>query len=185
MPIDNPPKIRADALRNRERLLEAAREAFARDGAGASLDEIAKQSGVGSATLYRHYPTREALIQAVYHREVERLGSLGREFAASKPPAEALRCWMVTLVDHVVQKLVIAPALNEAAYADARVIIHETMQRLVQLAVENGDLRPDTMASDFLKVLIGVLQTGQGPDLHESAKRIVELLLRGATLRRA
>lgn len=150
-----------------------------------SLDDIAKQSGVGSATLYRHYPTREALIRAVYRRSVERLGSLGSEFAASKPPAEALRCWMVTLVDHVVEKVVIAPALNESAYADARLIIHDTMERLVQRAVESGDLRPDTVASDFLKVLIGVLQTGQGPDLHETTKRIVDLLLRGATSARA
>jgi AcrR family transcriptional regulator len=163
----NPPKLRADAQRNRERLLESAREAFARDGAEASLDDIAKQSGVGSATLYRHYPTRELLIQAVYQHQVEALAASGDDLVMSKPPKEALRCWMMTLVDHVLEKRIISSALNELAYANARVLIQGTMERIVQRAIESGELRGDTVPSDLLRAMIGILQV-PGSDLERS-----------------
>src|SRR5215831_10643186 len=86
---------RLDALRNRERLLEVAKEAFTRSGAGASLDDIAKQAGVGAGTLYRHFPTREALIEAVYRTEVAKLAAAERELSAKFSPVEALRAWML------------------------------------------------------------------------------------------
>ena len=175
-----PRRQRADARRNREKLLKAAREAFARDGAEASLDDIAKKSGVGSATLYRHYPTRELLIEAVYQREVEKLGALGAELLASKPPLEALRTWMMTFVDHVIEKHIIASALTEAAYANAGVIIQGTIERLARHAMENGDLRPDTVPLDLLRAMIGVLHIRRGSYWRESAKRLVDTLLRGA-----
>lgn len=177
----NPPKLRADAQRNRERLLETARQAFARHGAEASLDDIAKQSGLGSATLYRHYPTREMLIQAVYWHQVEALGAVGEEYAKSKPPKEALRCWMMTLVGHVLEKRIISPALNEAAYANARVVIQSTIEQLVHRAIESGELRSDTVPFDLLRAMIGILQVEQGPDLEGSARRLVETLIRGAS----
>jgi AcrR family transcriptional regulator len=177
---ENPPKLRADARRNRERLIETAREAFARDGAEASLDDIAKQSGLGSATLYRHYPTRELLIQAVYQRQLEVLAASGDELAASKTPKDALRCWMLTLVDHVLEKRIISSALNESAYENARVLIQGTMDKIVQRGIESGELRSDTVPSDLLRAMIGILQV-QGPELEGSARRLVETLIRGAS----
>src|SRR6201993_2061809 len=105
-------KPRRDAQRNRERILEVAKEAFTRSGANASLDDIAKDAGVGPGTLYRHFPTRDALLEAVYRTEVEKLGAAEREFAASMPPVEALRAWMLLFVDYIATKQLIAPALN-------------------------------------------------------------------------
>src|SRR5919109_463376 len=105
-------KPRADAQRNRERILEVAKKAFARSGANASLDDIAKEAGVGAGTLYRHFPTRDALIEAVYRSEVEKLAAAERKFADTKSPLEALRAWMLLFVDYIAAKQIIAPALN-------------------------------------------------------------------------
>src|ERR1700740_2368458 len=91
---------RTEAQRNRERILEAAKKAFTRSGANASLDDIAKEAGVGPGTLYRHFPTRDALIEAVYRTEVEKLAAAERKFAESMPPIEALRAWMLLFVDY-------------------------------------------------------------------------------------
>src|ERR1035438_4564844 len=92
-------KPRADAQRNRERILEVAKEAFTRSGANTSLDDIAKQAGVGAGTLYRHFPTRDDLLEAVYRTEVEKLAAAERKFAETLPPIEALRAWMLLFVD--------------------------------------------------------------------------------------
>src|SRR5579862_8689516 len=108
-------KPRADAQRNRDRVLEVAREAFTRSGADASLDDIAKQAGVGAGTLYRHFPTRDELLEAVYRTEVEKLAAAERKFAETLPPIEALRAWMLLFVDYIATKKIIAPALNTLA----------------------------------------------------------------------
>src|SRR6201988_2319218 len=113
-------KLRADALRNRERVLEVAKSAFTRAGADASLDDIAKQAGVGPGTLYRHFPTRDALIEAVYHTEVEKLAAAQRELSANLPPIEALRAWMMLFVDYIATKQIIASALNSVAGGPSR-----------------------------------------------------------------
>src|ERR1700724_1980611 len=105
-------KPRADAERNRDRVMEAAKEAFTRSGADASLDDIAKQAGAGRAPLYRHFPSREALIEAVYRTEVEKLAAAQRSFSETMPPIEALRAWMLLFVDYIAAKQIIAPALN-------------------------------------------------------------------------
>src|SRR6516165_7814769 len=94
-------KPRADAQRNRERILEIAKGAFSRSGADISLDEIARQSGVGPGTLYRHFPTRDALLEAVYRTEVERLAAAEKELIQTMPPIEALRAWMLLFVDYI------------------------------------------------------------------------------------
>src|SRR6202007_549861 len=91
-------KPRADAQRNRERLLEAAKEAFTQSGADASLEELAKKAGVGPGTLYRHFPTREDLLVAVYRSEVEKLAAAERALADSMSPVEALRAWLLLFV---------------------------------------------------------------------------------------
>ncbi len=105
-------KPRVDAQRNRERLLAIAKEAFTRYGADVSLDDVAKQAGVGPGTLYRHFPTRDALLAEVYRAEVEKLASAEREYAATMPPFAALRAWMLLFVDYIATKQLIAPALN-------------------------------------------------------------------------
>src|ERR1700758_1434199 len=97
-------KPRTDALRNRGRILEVAKEAFTRHGANASLDEIAKQAGVGPGTLYRHFPTRDELIEGVYRNEVEKLAAAADRFAETMSPLEALRAWMLLLVDYMAAK---------------------------------------------------------------------------------
>src|ERR1700733_7020504 len=98
---------RADAQRNRERILDIAKEAFTRSGANISLDDVAKQAGVGPGTLYRHFPTREALLEAVYRTEVEKLAAAEGEFAETMPPIEALRAWMLLFVDYIAAKQII------------------------------------------------------------------------------
>ncbi len=105
-------KPRADAQRNRERILETAKEAFTRSGANISLDDVAKQAGIGPGTLYRHFPTRDALLEAVYRSEVEKLAAAEREFAEAMSPIEALRAWMLLFIDYIATKQIIAPALN-------------------------------------------------------------------------
>src|SRR5208282_5540861 len=105
-------KPRTDAQRNRERILEVAKEAFTRSGASTSLDDIAKQAGVGAGTLYRNFPTRDALLEAVYRSEVEKLAAAERKFTEKMPPVEALRAWMLLFVDYIAAKQIIAPALN-------------------------------------------------------------------------
>src|SRR5215469_13073591 len=107
-----PRKPRTDAERNRERILEVAKEAFARSGANASLDDIAKQAGVGPGTLYRHFPTREELLHSVYQSELEKLAAAEQKFARTMPPVDALRAWLLLFVDAIAAKHLIAAALN-------------------------------------------------------------------------
>src|SRR6202162_4892583 len=107
-----PRKPRTDAQRNRERILEVAKEAFTRSGANASLDDIAKAAGVGAGTLYRHFPTRDALIEAVLRTEVERVAAAEKKLSANLPPIEALRAWMLLFIEHIATKQIIGPALN-------------------------------------------------------------------------
>src|ERR1700746_3065213 len=96
-----PRRPRADALRNREKILDVAKDAFTRNGANVSLDEVAKQAGVGAGTLYRPFPTRYALLEAVYRSEVAKLAASGREFSKTMAPTEALRAWMLLFVDYI------------------------------------------------------------------------------------
>src|SRR5262245_34363597 len=103
-------KPRTDAQRNRERILEVAKEAFSRSGANTSLDDSARQAGVGAGTLYRHFPAREDLLEAVYRTEVEKLAAAERKFSETLPPVEALRAWMLLFVDYIATKQIIAPA---------------------------------------------------------------------------
>jgi len=179
-------KPRTDAQRNRQRILEVAKEAFTRDGANASLDDIAKQSGVGPGTLYRHFPTRDALIEAVYRAEVEKLAAAADHFAAAMPPLEALRSWMLLFVDHMAAKLIIAPALNTVVggpsrlYEGARSQIRGAIETLAKRAIRSGDLRSNLDPNDFLRALIGVALIPASPDWQQSAKRLVDILIAGS-----
>ena len=179
-------KPRMDALRNRGRILEVAKEAFTRHGASTSLDDIAKQAGVGAGTLYRHFPTRDALIEAVYRSEVEKLAAAAHEFAAAMSPIEALRAWLLLFVDYIAAKHIIAPALNSVAggpsrlYEGSRSLVQGAIDELVKRAKKSGDVRRDIDASDLLRAVIGVSYVGSGGDWQQSAKRLVEILIAGS-----
>jgi AcrR family transcriptional regulator len=175
-----------DAQRNRERILEVAKEAFTRFGADASLDDIAKQAGVGAGTLYRHFPTRDALIEAVYRSEVEKLALAARTFAEEMAPIEALRAWMLLFVDHIAAKQIIAPALNSVVggasklYQGSRSQVRGAIEMLVKRAIKSGDMRRDFDAFDLLRALIGVAHVDSDPDWKRSARRLVDILIAGA-----
>jgi AcrR family transcriptional regulator len=179
-------KPRADAQRNRERLLEVAKQEFTRSGANASLEEIAQKAGVGPGTLYRHFPTREELLVAVYRSEVGKLAAAERSFAGALPPVEALRAWLLLFVDAVETKQIIAPMLNtlvgdpkkvfEASHAQ----IHEAISALVKRAIKSGDMRKDLNPLDLLRALVGVANVATGPGWQQSARRLVEILILGA-----
>ena len=179
-------KLRTDALRNRERILEVARDAFTRQGADASLDDIAKKAGVGAGTLYRHFPTRDALIEGVYRNEVEKLATAGDRFAETMSPIDALRGWMLLFIDHIAAKHIIAPALNSVGggpsrlYEGSRGLVQGAIDALVKRAKKSGDLRKDLDASDLLRALIGVSHVGSGPDWQQSARRLVDILIAGS-----
>ena len=176
-------KPRTDALRNRERILEVAKAAFTRQGANASLDEIARQAGVGAGTLYRHFPSRDELIEGVYRNEVEKLAAAAARFAETMPPLEALRAWMLLLVDYIAAKHIIAPALNSVVggpsrlYESSRTMIQGAIDQLVKRAKKSGDLRRDLDGSDLLRALIGVSHVGSGADWQQSARRLVDILI--------
>ena len=179
-------KPRADAARNRERILEVAKQAFTRSGADTSLDDIAKEAAVGPGTLYRHFPTREELLKAVYRTEVEKLAAAEQKFAETMPPIEALRAWLLLFVDAVATKQIIAPALNalvgdhkkvfEASYAQ----IHEAIRALVKRAVQSGDIRRDLDSMDLLRALVGVSNVASSPNWQQSARRLVDILVSGS-----
>jgi AcrR family transcriptional regulator len=178
-------KPRADAARNRERILEVAKEVFTRDGAAASLDDIARRSGVGNATLYRHFPTRDALIEAVYRSEVEKLASAGPRFAATMPPLEALRAWMLLFIDHVAGKMLIVPAMETVPGGSSRLImgarglIRTAFAGLTQRAIESADLRPETNPDDLIRALVGIFHTAYEPGWEQTARRLVDILIAG------
>jgi len=179
-------KPRADAQRNRQRILEVAEQAFTRSGADTSLDDIAKQAGVGPGTLYRHFPTREELLKAVYRNELENLAAAGEKLADTMPPLEALRAWLLLFVDAVAAKQIIAPALNtlirdpkkvfEASYAR----VHEANRGLVKRAVKSSDIRKDLEPFDLLRALVGASNIANDPDWQQSARRLVDILIAGS-----
>src|SRR5215831_4221148 len=179
-------KPRADAQRNRARILEIARDAFTRSGATVSLDDVARQARIGAGTLYRHFPTRDSLLEAVYRTEVEKLAAAEREFAGSMPPVEALRAWMLLFVDYIAAKHLIAPALNNIVEGPSKLFettgaqIKGAIEALVRRAVESGDIRSDLDPLDLLRALIGVSNVASGPDWVQSAKRLVDILILGS-----
>jgi AcrR family transcriptional regulator len=175
----------ADAQRNRDGLLEAAKAAFAEVGPEASLDEIARRARVGIGTLYRHFPTRDAIVEAVYRREVQQLADAAPRLADSLPPAEALRAWMGVFIDYIAAKKVIAPALKSlvgggsALYADSGARINEAIALLVERARASGDIRPNAGSADLLRALIGFAYVNSAPDWEASARRLIDLLIDG------
>jgi AcrR family transcriptional regulator len=182
-------KPRADAERNRVRLLETAKAAFAKKGSGASLDEIARTAGVGAGTLYRHFPTRDALVAAVYRNETEQLIAAADRLAKTHSPLTALREWLLLFVDYVATKHGMYEVLNSIVggtsdlYSTSTAQVKQAIAKLVDRAVASGDIRLDLDSLDLLRALAGVANIGQGPDGERAAKRLVDILIAGVRTR--
>ena len=175
---------RADAQRNYNALLEAANMVFLRD-VDAPLEEIARVAGVGIGTLYRHFPSRDALLEAVYRNEVERLTASAAELAAEFPPFEALSEWLRRFIDYVATKRGLSSALKAMTtsspelFESSRVRMLNAMGLLVGGAVAAHAIRDDVSADDLFRALGGICNANQQPDWQDHAKRLVDLLLDG------
>jgi AcrR family transcriptional regulator len=182
-------KPRADAERNRVRLLETAKAAFAEKGSAASLDEIARIAGVGAGTLYRHFPTRDALVAAVYRNETEQLVAAADRLAQTHPPVMALREWLLLFVDYIATKHGMHEVLNSIVggtsdlYSASTVQVKQAIAKLVERAVVSGDIRLELDPLDLLRALAGVANIGLGPDGERAAKRLVDILIAGVRMR--
>ena len=180
-------KPRADAQRNRERILQVAREAFAEQGANVTLEDIVRLSGLGVGTLYRHFPTRDALIEAVYLSEVQRLAAAERELSQSEPPVEALRQWMLRFIDYMAAKSVMKEALNAMVagttelYATSTELMRNAMTTLIERAIAAGDIQFDLDPLDPLRALSSVADSD--PSSQERARKLVDILIAGMRTR--
>jgi AcrR family transcriptional regulator len=174
---------RADSLRNRERLTQAAAEVFSAGGGQASLEAVARQAGVGIGTLYRHFPTREALFDAVYRREVDQLGELAEQLAQAGEPVEALRRWLHANVRLVSAKKGMIAALQLAVSSELKAYSFErltgALDLLLRRGVAAGKLRGDVTADDLLRTIVGIFYADGPPDWQASALRLVDVFVDG------
>jgi AcrR family transcriptional regulator len=183
-------KPRADGERNRARLLETAKAAFAEKGSGASLDEIARTAGVGAGTLYRHFPTRDALVAAVYRNETDQLVAAADRLAETHAPVTALREWLLLFVDYIATKHGMHEVLNSIVggtsdlYSASTAQVKQAIAKVVDRAVASGDIRLDIDPLDLLRALAGVANIGLGPDGERAAKTLVDILIAGIRTRR-
>jgi AcrR family transcriptional regulator len=177
--------LRADASRNRDTLLAAATRAFASPEAEPSMRAIAREAGVGIATLYRHFPTRESLVDAVYHDQVERLTVGARELLEQLPPAEAMRRWMDLFGDWLMTKHGMIDTLlamiesGEIALAHTRAELLDVITTILEAGRAAGDLRPDVTAEDIAASLIGIFTVAGKPGQRPQADRLLNLLSDG------
>jgi AcrR family transcriptional regulator len=176
---------RSDACRNRDRLLECAAEAFAAHGVDAPLDKIAKSACVGIGTLYRHYPTRDALVEAVYRHNVEQLCAGADELRATLPPDQALEQWMKRFVAYVASKKGLATYLKSVVSADSDLFTssHEqvarTVSELVDAAAAAGTIRSGVEGMDLLRALSGVCLMADQPGATGCGSQVAGLLMDG------
>jgi AcrR family transcriptional regulator len=186
---DRPRGLRADARRNRQRVLEVAVRAFSERGADASLEGIAREAGVGIGTLYRHFPTREALIEAAYRNELARVCDNTKELLAEFPPDKAMRVWMDRFVDYLITKDGLAEALRAVVasgadpYAQSLDRISTAISTLLHAGAEAGVLRSDVDPLDVGFSLGGVLLVTSGTGQRDRAGRMLDLLLDGLRYR--
>jgi AcrR family transcriptional regulator len=183
-------KPRADALRNRERVLEAAKAVFSSGGADASLEAVARRAGVGIGTLYRHFPTREALYEAVYRREVEHLGELAERLKDEPGPVDALRRWLSCNVEFVATKKGMAAALALAAGPPPSELAAFSYERLTKAigtlltrAVAAGELRGDVSPEDLLRTLVGMCLLHDQAGWQASVVRMLDVFIDGMRVR--
>jgi AcrR family transcriptional regulator len=179
-----PRTLRADARRNEDRVLEAASAAFARDGSDASVKEIARAAGVGVGTVYRRFPSKELLIEAIYRREVRLLCDAASELAASMPAADALRAWMGRFIDFMAAKHVMADALRVILTDDderlqTRALLADAIGLLLVAGADQGTTREQVGAYDVLMALGGISVIADTERRPELAARLIDLLLHG------
>ena len=178
-------KPRADSARNRQLLMDAAKTGFSEVGLNVSLEEIARRAGVGIGTLYRHFPSREAVVEAVYRREVEHLAEAVPQLLETSPAGEALHKWMHLFVDYIATKRLIAPSLGAAAargstlHATSAELITRAISTLVKRAVASGDVRKDIDPPDLLRALVGVSYGNPDAGWEASARRLIDILMDG------
>ena len=178
-------KPRADAIRNRERVLEAAKAVFSQGGPEASLEAVARRAGVGIGTLYRHFPTREALYEAVYRREVEQLVELAKDLDATIAPVEALRRWMRAGVEFIATKKGMAAALAMTAHGSSDLATYSldwltrALGELLQRAVAAEAIRADIDPEDLLRGLIGMCYAHDRPGWQAKVLRLVDVFIDG------
>ncbi len=178
-------KPRADSVRNRQRVLEAAKIVFAAGGPEGSLEAVARQAGVGIGTLYRHFPTRQALFEAVYRHEVEHLVKLAEQLSADLPPLEALRRWMHANVAFVATKKGMSTALAVAVHASSDLTVYSmdrlsgALETLRRRAVETGEIRADITAEDILRTTVGLCYTHHAAGWQNNVRRLVDVFIEG------
>ncbi len=184
-------KPRADAVRNRERVLEAAKAVFSAGGNEASLEAVARHAGVGIGTLYRHFPTREALYEAVYRREVEQLGELAEQLGNAPEPVAALRRWLRANVEFVATKKGMVAALALVAHGSTELHAYsfdrltKAIGSLLKRAVAAGEIRGDISAEDVLRALIGMCYMHDQPGWQATALRLLDVFVDGLRVRPA
>jgi AcrR family transcriptional regulator len=183
-------KPRADAVRNRERVLEAAKVVFSAGGAEASLEAVARAAGVGIGTLYRHFPTREALFEAVYRREVQQLADLAEQLKQEAKPIDALRQWMRSIVKFVATKKGMSAALTLAVDKNSKLFsssadrLARTVGGLLDRAIAAGEIRDDVSPEDLLRAVVGMCYMHDQPGWQTSVLRLVDVFIDGLRKRR-
>jgi AcrR family transcriptional regulator len=177
--------LRADATRNRNQLLEVATRAFvSADGTEPSMRAIAREAGVGIATLYRHFPTRESLVDAVYRDQVARLTDGARELLAQLPPPAALRRWMDLFGDWIATKNGMLDTLlamiesGEIAHAQTQAELLAAIDAILDAGRATGELRSDVTAEDIAASLIGIFTVARPPN-SARASRLLNILMDG------
>jgi AcrR family transcriptional regulator len=183
--------LRADAQRNRDRLLDVAVRAFSDGGPEVTLDAIAKEAGVGIGTLYRHFPTREALVEAAYRNELARLCDAAGELLGTQRPDAALRIWMDRFVDYMTTKRGMAEALRAVIasggnpFAQSRDRLLAAITTLLAAGSDAGGVRSDVAPADVLASLSGVSLAAGGPEQRAQAGRLLDLIMDGLRYRPA
>ena len=176
---------RADAVRNRQRLLEAANAVFSAGGSEASLEAVARRAGVGIGTLYRHFPTREALFEAVYRHQVEQLADLAEQLKLETEPVEALRYWLRLNVEFVATKKGMSAALALAANSSSELAAYsrdrltKAVGALLDRAIAAGEIRADISPEDILRALVGMCYMHDQLGWQTSVLRLVDVLVDG------
>ena len=182
-------KPRADAIRNRERVLEAAKAVFSAGGPDASLEAVARRAGVGIGTLYRHFPTREALFEAVYRREVRQLSELAESLKSEADPVDALRRWLRSNVEFVATKKGMSAALALAVQSSSELTafsfdrLTKAVGALLDRAVAAGEIRSDISPEDLLRALVGMCYLHDQPGWQKSVVRLLDVFVDGLRVR--
>ena len=178
-------KPRADAIRNHERVVEAAKTVFSAGGPDASLEAVARRAGVGIGTLYRHFPTREALFEAVYRHEVEQLVELAEQLKAHPAPIEALRQWLRSNVELVATKKGMLAAVELAAHGTSALYAYsferltKALGALLDRAITAREIRADVTPEDLIRALVGMCYLHDQPGWQVSVLRLLDIFIDG------